>query len=618
MAEEIAKPPHSPALPTDPGHPAPPDPHLLSLPPLPDLDGTVVRRGEKGMESARYQYALTSQPDGVLDPAAVILASSVRDVQLAVRYARTHNLSLAIRTGGHHYLGESSCNGDNMIIDLSDAAAWKTVEYDEEKNLLRMGPANNVHDLNVAMGQRGLFVPHGECRGVALGGHIQAGCWGVTIRAHGLGTDYIEEFDIVTADGELRTVNRHSTEPDDVDLYFGVLGGSPGDFGVVTSVTFKPLKNADYPDSRCLKLMTLYSKELFEALTQEMLELGADDELAADWDVLVTMLSGSGYVGKLLPGVDLPTTDTRIRREYPEVYTGGDDTLFAEEMKAWPPVVVIFVSWANVQGRKERFGPDQQAIFDRFHRTVEKHRHFLRPRVVDISEKEPTPISTLYDKLELQFAREYMFPYYKRSWSSKRMDLADTDYSKVVADHIDETASGLNGVKVGIQVELIGGRHSSLRTNDPQGQKGVSMRDGNVLMGTLAFYKDFMPWKLLNPEKRAWRFQTELGRKMVGPTGIFSTEERRLIWGPFTSTSRYAAEVEGEVDTEKDMEGMSKSSPGKKTWELYYDSREKYERLVGIKRRLDPHGVFTTSAFSVGGRPHLKHVSDPGPEDSGP
>ena len=34
-------------------------------------------------------------------------------------------------------------------------------------------------------------------------------------------------------------------------------------------------------------------------------------------------------------------------------------------------------------------------------------------------------------------------------------------------------------------------------------------------------------------------------------------------------------------------------------WEKYFDSREKYEKLISIKRRVDPSYIFTANLFGV-------------------
>ena len=34
-------------------------------------------------------------------------------------------------------------------------------------------------------------------------------------------------------------------------------------------------------------------------------------------------------------------------------------------------------------------------------------------------------------------------------------------------------------------------------------------------------------------------------------------------------------------------------------WDKYYDSREKYDRLIAIKRKFDPDYIFTANTFGV-------------------
>ena len=51
-----------------------------------------------------------------------------------------------------------------------------------------------------------MFLPHGQCLDVHLGGHLQTGGYGMIVRAFGLLSDHIEGIEMVMADGELKTI----------------------------------------------------------------------------------------------------------------------------------------------------------------------------------------------------------------------------------------------------------------------------------------------------------------------------------------------------------------------------------------------------------------------------
>ena len=78
------------------------------------LRGTLIRRGDAGYEQARAVY------NGMIDkhPALIARCVDVADVVAAVTFAREHQLTLAVRGGGHNGpgLGTSS---DGLVVDLS-------------------------------------------------------------------------------------------------------------------------------------------------------------------------------------------------------------------------------------------------------------------------------------------------------------------------------------------------------------------------------------------------------------------------------------------------------------------------------------------------------------------
>ena len=74
------------------------------------------------------------------------------------------------------------------------------------------------------------------------------------------------------------------------DLFWAVMGGSPGNFGILTHILYRPLHDEDYPNSRMMKAVTKYSKEKHIALETIMAELTKDEELPKNYGFLFTIL----------------------------------------------------------------------------------------------------------------------------------------------------------------------------------------------------------------------------------------------------------------------------------------------------------------------------------------
>ena len=163
-------------------------------------------------------------------PALIARCTGASDVQLAVTFAREHNLLTAVRAGGHSYSGKSSCNG-GLMIDLQPMQGVR-VDPETRRAYLESGSLLGQLDHECAafrLATTAGTVSHTGAAGLTLGGGL-----GRLGRRFGLACDNAASFDIVTADG--RFVRANDTE--NPDLYWGLRGGG-GNFGVVTAIEYR-------------------------------------------------------------------------------------------------------------------------------------------------------------------------------------------------------------------------------------------------------------------------------------------------------------------------------------------------------------------------------------------
>src|ERR1700761_7193115 len=192
-----------------------------------DLAGPLVRPGDSSYATDKLLF--DPRFDGQ-HPAGIAYVKNAHDVSTCLAFVRTFGVPFAARSGGHSYAGWSGSSG--LIIDVSDL---KTVAV--SGTTATVGAGTRLIDFYSGLAAKGRAVPGGSCPTVGIAGVTLGGGNGVMSRADGLTCDNLESLQIVTANGAVLTATADASEHG--DLFWACRGGGGGNFGVVTSFTFR-------------------------------------------------------------------------------------------------------------------------------------------------------------------------------------------------------------------------------------------------------------------------------------------------------------------------------------------------------------------------------------------
>ncbi len=191
-----------------------------------NLRGSVIQPGDKGYDDARKVY------NGMIHkkPRLMARCADVADVIQSVNFARDQDLLLAIRSGGHNAGGLGICD-DGLVIDL---APMKYTRVDPAARTVTVGGGCTWGDVDHATHVFGLATPSGIISTTGVGGLTLGGGIGHLTRKCVLTIDNLISADVVLANGNFVKANADENP----DLFWAIRGGG-GNFGVVTSFTFR-------------------------------------------------------------------------------------------------------------------------------------------------------------------------------------------------------------------------------------------------------------------------------------------------------------------------------------------------------------------------------------------
>jgi FAD/FMN-containing dehydrogenase len=190
------------------------------------LRGDLITPGDPAYAGARAVY------NAMIDkrPAAIARCRDVADVIACVRFGRDHGADIAVRGGGHNAAGLGIADGA-LVIDLS---LMRSTTVSPADRTVRADGGCTWGDVDHATVVFGLATPSGFLSSTGVGGLTLGGGIGYLTRRFGLTIDNLLAADVVLADGKFVT----ATETAHSDLFWALRGGG-GNFGVVTSFTFR-------------------------------------------------------------------------------------------------------------------------------------------------------------------------------------------------------------------------------------------------------------------------------------------------------------------------------------------------------------------------------------------
>ena len=194
------------------------------------IRGDVVTPSDSGWDEARQAWNLAADQK----PSAVALVESADDVSKVVKFASENALRVTAQGTGHGAVALGSL--DDVILLKTER--MRAVELEGDKARVEAGGlAEDVADAAIA---KGMCSMPGTSPNVGVVGYTLGGGLSWLGRKYGWACNRVSAIELVTADGEARTVDG-ATDP---DLFWALRGGGGG-YAIVTALHIELLPIAD-------------------------------------------------------------------------------------------------------------------------------------------------------------------------------------------------------------------------------------------------------------------------------------------------------------------------------------------------------------------------------------
>jgi hypothetical protein len=190
------------------------------------IAGRVATPSDPDWDEARRAWNLAAD----LRPEAVVFAQNADDVAKTVRFAAENELRVSGQGTGHGAAALAPLEGTILL----KTERMRGIEVDPEAQTARVEAGVLVAELSGAVGTHGLSSMPGSSPDVGVTGYALGGGLSWLGRRYGFACNRVQAIELVTADGEQRTVDAEN-EP---DLFWALRGGGGG-YAIVTALQLR-------------------------------------------------------------------------------------------------------------------------------------------------------------------------------------------------------------------------------------------------------------------------------------------------------------------------------------------------------------------------------------------
>jgi FAD/FMN-containing dehydrogenase len=196
------------------------------------IAGRIATPTDADWDEARLAWNLVADQR----PEAVAFVESAEDIAKVVRFAGENDLRVSGQGTGHGAVAVGSLEGTILI----KTERMRGIEVDPDAQTARVEAGVLVVELSEAAGRHGLSSLPGSSPDVGVTGYSLGGGLSWLGRRYGFACNRVRAVELVTADGEPRTVDAEN----DADLFWALRGGGGG-YAIVSALRLDLVPIAD-------------------------------------------------------------------------------------------------------------------------------------------------------------------------------------------------------------------------------------------------------------------------------------------------------------------------------------------------------------------------------------